>query len=387
MGEFSALLATLNGILWHEYVLYAIVGTGVLFTVWSGFCQYRALTHGPRVMRGVYDDPNDPGAINHFQALSAALSATVGLGNIGGVALAIALGGPGAVFWMWIIGFLGMAIKLTEVTLSMLYRNTDDPDNPHGGPMWVAAKALERRGMGGLGRAIGVIFCMTLLVSTATGGNMFQAWNVGELTEEYFSVPSSITGIVLAIIVGAVIIGGIKRIGKVAGNAGAADGCPLPRRRQLRAGRQHRPDSGHVRADRQVGLPANRGRRRLYRRHRRVRLPVRPEAGGVLERGRAGLIADRALGGEDRRTGTRRHRRRSRAVHRYRRRLYVYSAHHPVDRHLESRAGCHAGASARRHASGKRLAVCRRHRYPDTTGLRATKRPWLSKPTRIRRRA
>jgi AGCS family alanine or glycine:cation symporter len=216
MSELSALLATLNSVLWHEYVLYAIVGTGILFTLWSGFCQYRALTHGPAVIRGVYDDPNDPGAINHFQALSAALSATVGLGNIGGVALAIALGGPGAVFWMWVIGLLGMSIKLTEVTLSMLYRNTDDPDNPHGGPMWVAHKALERKGMAGLGRTIGVIFCVTLLVSTATGGNMFQAWNVGELTQEYFNVPSWITGIVLAIIVGAVIIGGIKRIGKVA---------------------------------------------------------------------------------------------------------------------------------------------------------------------------
>ncbi|MCH8100329.1 MAG: alanine:cation symporter family protein [Proteobacteria bacterium] len=216
MAEFSALLANLNSILWHEYVLYTIVGTGVVFTFWSGFCQYQALAHGPKVLRGVYDDPNDPGAINHFQALSAALSATVGLGNIGGVALAIALGGPGAVFWMWVIGFLGMAIKLTEVTLSMLYRNTDDPDNPHGGPMWVAHKALARKGMPGLGRTIGVIFCVTLLVSTATGGNMFQAWNVGELTQEYFSVPSWITGIVLALIVGSVIIGGIKRIGKVA---------------------------------------------------------------------------------------------------------------------------------------------------------------------------
>ncbi len=217
MAEFSAFLALLNSILWHNYVLYALVGTGVLFTVWSGFSQYRALTHGPAIVRGVFDDPNDPGAINHFQALSAALSATVGLGNIGGVALAIALGGPGAVFWMWVIGFLGMAIKLTEVTLSMLYRNTDDPDNPHGGPMWVVSKALARRNMAGLGRTIGVIFCVTLLISTATGGNMFQAWNVGELTQEYFSVPSWITGIVLAIVVGAVIIGGIKRIGKVAG--------------------------------------------------------------------------------------------------------------------------------------------------------------------------
>jgi len=215
MGDFSALLATLNSYIWHEYVLYAIVGTGVLFTIWSGFSQFRALTHGPAVVRGVYDDPDDPGAINHFQALSAALSATVGLGNIGGVALAIALGGPGAMFWMWVIGFLGMSIKLTEVTMAMLYRNTDDPDNPHGGPMWVAAKALERKNLGGLGRAIGVVFCVMLLVSTTTGGNMFQAWNVGELTEEYFGVPSWVCGIVLAVAVGAVIIGGIKRIGKV----------------------------------------------------------------------------------------------------------------------------------------------------------------------------
>ncbi|NQV87822.1 MAG: sodium:alanine symporter family protein, partial [Woeseiaceae bacterium] len=151
MAEFSALLATLNSVLWHEYVLYAIVATGVVFTVWSGFCQYQALMHGPSVLRGVYDDAKDPGAINHFEALSAALSATVGLGNIGGVALAIALGGPGAVFWMWVIGILGMSIKLTEVTLSMLYRNTDDPDNPHGGPMWVAHKVLAKRGLPGLG--------------------------------------------------------------------------------------------------------------------------------------------------------------------------------------------------------------------------------------------
>ncbi|MDJ0699554.1 MAG: amino acid carrier protein [Woeseiaceae bacterium] len=217
MAEFSAFLAALNGILWHEYVLYAIVGTGLLFTIWSGFSQYRALTHGPAVIRGAYDDPDDPGAINHFQALSAALSATVGLGNIGGVALAIALGGPGAVFWMWVVGLFGMALKMTEVTLSMLYRNTDDPENPHGGPMWVASKALAARGLPRLGRTIGIVFCVCLLISTMTGGNMFQAWNVGEMTQEYFSVPTWISGIVLATLVGAVIIGGIKRIGKVAG--------------------------------------------------------------------------------------------------------------------------------------------------------------------------
>ncbi len=216
MGDASAVLALFNAVLWHEYVLYAIVGTGILFTFWSGFSQYWALRHGFSVLRGRYDDPDDPGAINHFQALSAALSATVGLGNIGGVALAIALGGPGAVFWMWVVGLLGMSIKLTEVTLSMLYRNTEDPDNPHGGPMWVAARALERANWPRLGRTIGIVFCISMLVSTATGGNMFQAWNVGEITQTYYGVPSWVSGIVLAIIVGAVIIGGIKRIGRFA---------------------------------------------------------------------------------------------------------------------------------------------------------------------------
>lgn len=105
MSEFNQALEKLNAILWHETVLFLVLGTGIVLTIWSGFCQYRALTHGVHVVRGEYDDPADPGAINHFQALSAALSATVGLGNIGGVALAISLGGPGAVFWMWVVGF------------------------------------------------------------------------------------------------------------------------------------------------------------------------------------------------------------------------------------------------------------------------------------------
>ena len=219
MDGFNQFLAALNGILWHNSVLFILLTTGIVLTIASRFAQYRALTHGTKVVRGAYDDPNDPGAINHFQALSAALSATVGLGNIGGVALAIALGGPGAVFWMWVVGLFGMAIKLTEVTLSMLYRNTDDPDNPHGGPMWVVSKGLARSNpkLAGLGKVIGGIFCVTLLVSTITGGNMFQAWNVGEITEEYFGIPSVATGIILAIIVAMVIIGGIKRIGAVAG--------------------------------------------------------------------------------------------------------------------------------------------------------------------------
>ena len=216
MPDLSQLLAGINAVLWNETWIFIIAGTGVLFTVWSGFCQYRALTHGPQVVRGVYDDPADPGAINHFQALSAALSGTVGLGNISGVALAIMLGGPGAMFWMWIVGLLGMAIKLTEVTLSMLYRNTEDPDNPHGGPMWVADKALARLKpeLAWLGKTLAVIFSICIMTSAITGGNMFQAWSVADITNEYFGW---ISGVVLALIVGTVLIGGIRRIGKFAG--------------------------------------------------------------------------------------------------------------------------------------------------------------------------
>ncbi len=217
MDAVMDVLDLLNGVIWHNFVLYIVLGVGVLFTIWSGFGQYRALTHGTQVVRGVYDDKDDPGAINHFQALSAALSATVGLGNIAGVGVAVALGGPGAVFWMWMVGIFGMAIKMTEVTLSMLYRNTEDPDNPHGGPMFVAHKAFAERGLPTVGKLVGGIFVVTLLVSTITGGNMFQAWSVGEITENYFQVPSIFSGIILAVLVGLVIIGGIKRIGAVAG--------------------------------------------------------------------------------------------------------------------------------------------------------------------------
>ena len=217
--DLSQTLATINAILWNETWILIIAGTGVLFTVWSGFSQYRALTHGSQVVRGVYDDPDDPGAINHFQALSAALSGTVGLGNIGGVALAIALGGPGAIFWMWIVGFLGMSIKLTEVTLSMLYRNTDDPENPHGGPMWVADKALKRMNprFAWLGTTLAFLYAFCVMMSSGTGGNMFQAWNVADVTGTYFGVPGWITGVVLTLAVGSVLVGGIRRIGRVTG--------------------------------------------------------------------------------------------------------------------------------------------------------------------------
>lgn len=216
--DILSLMEVIIGFLWGPWTFFVLMGTGILFTIWTKFVQFRAVTHGVTVIRGVYDNPDDPGAINHFQALSAALSATVGLGNIGGVAMAIALGGPGSLFWMWVVGFLGMAIKTVEVTLALMYRNTDNPDDPHGGAMWVIDKTLGKHDdwRKVAGRILAYFFCCTLLISTMTGGNMFQSWNVGEILNVYFGVPQIATGIVLALVVGAVIIGGIKRIGDVA---------------------------------------------------------------------------------------------------------------------------------------------------------------------------
>ncbi len=219
MQTLFAALGRVNDILWHPWVLYIVLATGVLFTLWTGVAQFRSITHGVQLVRGRYQVGNAPGALTHFQALSAALSATVGLGNIGGVALAVALGGPGAVFWMWVVGFVGMALKLTEVTLSMLYRSTPEGSEPHGGPMWVAQRGFAAMGpkWRWLGGIVGSIFCVTLLVSAITSGNMFQAWNVAVVTEQSFGVPSMVTGVILTVLVALVILGGIRRIGAVAG--------------------------------------------------------------------------------------------------------------------------------------------------------------------------
>ena len=205
-----------NGVLWADWVLYTLVGTGVIFTIWSVFGQWRALTHGVAVVGGKYNEHNDPGALSHFQALSTALSATVGLGNIAGVAVAVNLGGPGAIFWMWVIGLVGMALKMTEVTQSMIFRNTADPENPHGGPMFVAKYGFARWGLPTVGTVVGGLFVFTLLISAITGGNMFQAWNVADITENYFQVPRVISGTILAVATALVIIGGIRAIGRVA---------------------------------------------------------------------------------------------------------------------------------------------------------------------------
>ena len=175
MNFFNAL----NALIWHNWMLYAVLATGVLFTVWSGFCQYRALTHGVAITRGKYDDKDDPGAISHFQALSAALSATVGLGNIGGVALAISLGGPGAVFWMWVVGLCGMAVKLTEVTLTILPQHRRSPEparRTDDGSGSVPARPVAVN-CGRQARSLRDLDFRIVIVGDKGATPVFQAWN------------------------------------------------------------------------------------------------------------------------------------------------------------------------------------------------------------------
>lgn len=217
LNFFNQSLAGINGVIWHSWIILALLVIGVVFTIWTRLTQFRSLTHGVAVILGRYDSEDDPGAISHFQALSAALSATVGVGNIGGTALAISVGGPGALFWMWIVGFLGMALKTMEVTLSMLYRSTDGA-TVQGGPMWVVTRGLAENAprLAPLAKFIGGTFCVTLLIATFTGGLFFQAWNASNVTQQFFGVPALVVGIILAFIVGLVILGGITRIGSVA---------------------------------------------------------------------------------------------------------------------------------------------------------------------------
>lgn len=192
-----------------------LLGTGVFLTLRLGFVQLRRLGHGFAVTTGRYDDPAEPGDVPHFQALTTALSATVGIGNIAGVAIAIHWGGPGALFWMWVTALLGMAIKYTEVTLAQRYRSVDpDGSKLHGkvsgGPMYYI-----ERGLGPRWRWMAVFFAGMLGFTAFLTGNAVQANTVADTLRTTFALPVWITGLVTSAIVGCVVLGGISRIGRV----------------------------------------------------------------------------------------------------------------------------------------------------------------------------
>ena len=198
-------------------VIIALLGTGLFMTLRLGFIQVRRLGHGFAVTSGKYDDPNEPGDVSHFQALTTALSATVGIGNIAGVALAIHYGGPGALFWMWVTAALGMAVKYSEVTLAQRYRDVTTDHDPRkwegsvsGGPMYYI-----ERGLGPFFKPLAVFFAGALGLTAFLTGNAVQANTVADTLQTTFGVPPWITGLVAASVVALVIIGGITRIGQV----------------------------------------------------------------------------------------------------------------------------------------------------------------------------
>jgi alanine or glycine:cation symporter, AGCS family len=199
-------------------VLILMLGA-IFFTIRLGFPQFRVLGHAMSIVRGKYDDPNTPGEVTSFQALTAALSATVGLGNIGGVAIAIGTGGPGATFWMILAGLIGMASKLTECTLGQMYRKKRPDGRVMGGAMYYLSDGLKEMGMGGLGKVLAVLFAVICIGASFGGGNTFQvnqSYQAVSATFSFLEGQDHLYGIIMAILVGAVIIGGIQRIAQVA---------------------------------------------------------------------------------------------------------------------------------------------------------------------------
>lgn len=225
-------------------VLIVLILGALFFTIYFRFANFTLFRTAIKVVKGDYDDidhheadtaegdptpggdvfetiavENAEGEVSHFQALTAALSATVGLGNIAGVAVAISLGGPGATFWMILAGFLGMASKFTECTLGVKYREVSPDGTVHGGPMYYLSKGLKEKGMGGLGKVFAVFFAIMCIGGSFGGGNMFQANQAAAQLSGKLGLEGGaagvIIGVIMAIVVGIVIIGGIKRIGSV----------------------------------------------------------------------------------------------------------------------------------------------------------------------------
>lgn len=225
MDLFSTVIDHVNDILKWPLII-GLLGTGLFLTLRLGFVQFRRFGHGVAVTTGKYDDPDEPGDVSHFQALTTALSATVGVGNIAGVAMAVHIGGPGAVFWMWVTALLGMATKYSEVTLAQQYRDVVKPDldakawegSVSGGPMYYIERGLTDRfgvGLKGLFKGIAIFFAGALMLTSFMTGNAVQANTIATQVFDTFGIATWMTGLTTAIIVGIVILGGISRIGRV----------------------------------------------------------------------------------------------------------------------------------------------------------------------------
>ncbi len=210
METFTAILDFLTYWLVDQYWFPAfLIGTGIFFTIYLGFPQIKYFRHGWRVLTGKYVKEDTEGDTTPFQALTTALSGTVGTGNIGGVALAIFLGGPAAIFWMWVTAFLGMTTKFVEVTLSHKYREKLPDGSMSGGPMYYIENGLNMKWLA-------IVFSVCLLLMCLGTGNMPQISSISVVLLDTFNIPKVVTGLVLSVLVWLVIIGGIKRIAQIA---------------------------------------------------------------------------------------------------------------------------------------------------------------------------
>ena len=210
MATFEAILGFLDGLLGSAvYFPFLLLGVGLFFTLYLGFPQVRFFKHAWGVVTGRYSKGATRGDTTHFQALSTALSGTVGTGNIGGVAFAIFLGGPAALFWMWMTAFLGMTTKFVEVTISHRYRTVDAEGRIAGGPMYYMERGLNMKWLA-------VFFAAAMVISSFGTGNLPQSNNMASGLETSFGFPTWASGLVLATLVGLVVIGGIRRIALVA---------------------------------------------------------------------------------------------------------------------------------------------------------------------------
>jgi AGCS family alanine or glycine:cation symporter len=209
MQEYHQIIQEISSLLWGLPTIFLLVGAGLFISLATAFIQLRKFGYSLSLITGKFDNPDDPGEISHFQALTASLSATIGVGNIAGVGTAIAMGGPGAIVWMWVTAILGMGLKYGECLLSLKYRVINKNGSVAAGPMYYLERGLKQKWLA-------ILFALFAAIASLGIGNMVQANSVAEPIAKYFSIPKLATGFVLATIVFLVIVGGIKRIAQVA---------------------------------------------------------------------------------------------------------------------------------------------------------------------------
>jgi AGCS family alanine or glycine:cation symporter len=227
MGDLNAIVGAVlffDVVFWDDtvqlpFIVLWLVAGGVFLTLRMGFFNIRGFRHAVQLVRGKYTDPSEPGDVSHFQALSCALSATVGLGNIAGVAIAITLGGPGATFWMIVAGLIGMTTKFTECTLGLMYREIRTDNRVLGGPVQYLSKGFAEKGWPRFGKGIAVLFAILCVGGSLAGGNSFQvnqSMNAVQESIPWLNGMPWVYGLVMTFLVGIVILGGIRRIANVA---------------------------------------------------------------------------------------------------------------------------------------------------------------------------